>query len=247
MLGPDHAVRFTCLPTCWGRCCSKMDLPLYPWDVVTLARGLGVSTARVLAEHVLVTAETQTGWPGVRLKEIRSGPCAFLNRADGTCTVYAHRPDVCRLYPLGREWPAEGNDFTYRWSDRPRCPQGALAPDCRERTVAQWLDEEVSPAATAALQDYFRLQRRALVDYGYPAWSGPDRIRPLAALLYDQDRVRQQAGAGPDVSDPEMHRRCVAAADLLLRTMARAAGAWRGPAADDLAAELTQILRGETP
>lgn len=234
-------VRFTCLPTCWGRCCAKMDLPLFPWDVRNLARGLGISTAAVLRDYTLPGVEDNL-WPTVKLLHVRRGACAFLDPG-GQCQVYACRPQVCRLYPLAREARPDGT-VEYRRADAARCPQGAFAPGCRTRTVAQWLTEELSADGEVAAGAYADLYRRALVDYRWTEWATRAVSRSLAGLLYDLDGVRRQAGTGPAVTDREVHARIVTAADLFLRHLARGAGIWPGPAPDDLGPALQAALRG---
>jgi len=73
-----------------ANCCRALQVGLDHADVERLADGLGLPVAVVL-EH-FVERDVDDEW-GV----FRARPCALL---DGNlCSVYAHRPAVCRLYP----------------------------------------------------------------------------------------------------------------------------------------------------
>lgn len=74
-------VKHTCV-----RCCVETEMPLSSFDIKKILRlGYGLNE---------FTVKVADGW---RLKNI-SGRCVFL--AEGGCTIYLHRPQGCRLYPL---------------------------------------------------------------------------------------------------------------------------------------------------
>jgi len=75
-----------CLDHQCSVCCHDTAMPLREADVVRLA-ALGHDPERFARED--------DGWLLLRNEK---GACVFLR--DGTCSVYEHRPEGCRLYPL---------------------------------------------------------------------------------------------------------------------------------------------------
>lgn len=103
-INPDETFRFAChsrVP-CFNACCSDLDLPLTPFDLLRLRTGLSMDSERFLHRHALVDVMAESGFPSVRLRmrDDKARSCPFVTR-DG-CSVYAHRPGSCRTYPLGR-------------------------------------------------------------------------------------------------------------------------------------------------
>lgn len=97
-----------------ARCCRALDVYLIPEDAVRLAAGLGCDVEQALAEYVdRESAAVEGEWGRLRGK-----PCPFL--ADGLCSLYAHRPESCRLYPA----------FTpdFRWTLEDLIPGAAVCP-----------------------------------------------------------------------------------------------------------------------
>ena len=82
-----------------GNCCRDKDFILTPYDVARLAQGLGLTSAATMARYVDPSRPA--------LKTGKGAWCVFYDPGHG-CTVHAHRPAVCRLYPLGRTVTREG-------------------------------------------------------------------------------------------------------------------------------------------
>lgn len=101
-LAPGKRLRFACGPglACFNACCRDKRLPLLPYDLLRLRRGLGLPSDRVLAEHAELETDPVSGWPALRIRLGEGGACPFVS-AQG-CTIYAHRPTCCRIYPLAR-------------------------------------------------------------------------------------------------------------------------------------------------
>lgn len=103
-LTDDERFRFRCHPGvgCFTECCRELELALHPYDVVRLARRLGITTALFLDRYALVEQGEGDLFPRVFLAMIDDGraSCPFVG-AEG-CTVYTDRPAPCRTYPLGR-------------------------------------------------------------------------------------------------------------------------------------------------
>ena len=77
-----------------ANCCRSLDVYLVADDARRLADGLPIPLDEVETRYVDHEAAKQVEEWGV----FRAQPCAFL---DGKlCSVYAHRPESCRLYPV---------------------------------------------------------------------------------------------------------------------------------------------------
>ncbi|HQH28542.1 MAG TPA: YkgJ family cysteine cluster protein, partial [Oligoflexia bacterium] len=84
-----------------AECCRNKRIPVYPFDVLRLARFLALGTGEFLAKFVEPA--------DALLKHEKAGGCIFL---EGTkCGVYEFRPLVCRLYPLRRHSSRERGEI----------------------------------------------------------------------------------------------------------------------------------------
>lgn len=81
-----------------GGCCRSREVLVNPFDMARLAQGLNLSAARLLARHVDPSRPV--------LRADADGWCTFYAAGVG-CTVHAHRPAVCRYFPLGRHVTTE--------------------------------------------------------------------------------------------------------------------------------------------
>ena len=71
-----------------------------PYELLRLARHLGLTTSEVIARH------TEAG--GTVLQTREDGACTFLGPRG--CTVHPDRPLACRLYPLARWVDPDDNE-----------------------------------------------------------------------------------------------------------------------------------------
>ncbi|MFW5691272.1 MAG: YkgJ family cysteine cluster protein [Chloroflexota bacterium] len=77
-----------------ANCCRSLDVYLTPADAQRLAVGIDVPLDAILDNYVDRKGPQRVGEWG----RFRARPCAFL---DGRlCSVYAHRPETCRTYPM---------------------------------------------------------------------------------------------------------------------------------------------------
>lgn len=88
--------------SCYLVCCRKVELRLFPYDVLRLRDRLNLSSSDFLSNYTRVSGGVHPYFPAVMLNmaESKGFPCPFL-QADG-CTVYQDRPSACRTYPLER-------------------------------------------------------------------------------------------------------------------------------------------------
>lgn len=71
-----------------ANCCRSLDVYVTPDDAHRLSTVIALDT---IIDHERAQADEEWGM-------LRDKPCRFL---DGKlCSIYAHRPDSCRLYPV---------------------------------------------------------------------------------------------------------------------------------------------------
>lgn len=97
LLEPDAELPLTC--TRDGVCCHGHVIWVNPWEVATLAAGLGLSVAAV-RERYLDCQGTRLAFDGPPDHRGKAG-CRLYAAGVG-CTAHPHRPLTCRVYPLGR-------------------------------------------------------------------------------------------------------------------------------------------------
>lgn len=95
---------FRCGPDveCYMSCCRKLDLILYPYDVIRLKKRLSISTEEFIRHYTRLGPSSHPYFPAVMLlmSENEEQTCPFLGSSG--CTVYEDRPTACRTYPLER-------------------------------------------------------------------------------------------------------------------------------------------------
>jgi Fe-S-cluster containining protein len=100
----NSTFNFNCHPdvSCFTVCCKKVDLLLYPYDVIRLKTALGIDSEEFMRRHSRLVSGDNPYFPSVMLAltEEGKGECPFLNPSG--CTVYDNRPTDCRTYPLER-------------------------------------------------------------------------------------------------------------------------------------------------
>lgn len=85
-------------------CCQGMgsSIVLNPKDVYHLTAGLGMSFQELMAEKIELHVADGIILPNLRMDE-KEERCVFLN-AQSRCSIHAFRPDICRIFPLGRSY-----------------------------------------------------------------------------------------------------------------------------------------------
>jgi Fe-S-cluster containining protein len=95
---------FRCHPgvSCFLACCRKVELRLFPYDVLRLKNKLSLHSAEFLERYTRLGAGSHPYFPAVflNMQDQEEGLCPFLS-PEG-CSVYADRPSACRTYPLER-------------------------------------------------------------------------------------------------------------------------------------------------
>lgn len=85
---------------CHACCCGMGDsITLDPYDVFRLEKGLSKSFEELLAKSLELRVADGIILPCLKMGD--KNQCTFLND-EGRCSIHAHRPGICRLFPLGR-------------------------------------------------------------------------------------------------------------------------------------------------
>ena len=92
-------------------CCQGMgqSIMLDPLDIYHLTTGLQTTFEQLLAEAVELNVVDGVILPNLKMSGDRDA-CYFLNE-EGRCAIHSFRPEICRLFPLGRFY--ENQDFKY--------------------------------------------------------------------------------------------------------------------------------------
>lgn len=89
-------------------CCRGMgqSIILDPYDIYQLQVATGQTLAQLMQDMIELHVEDGLILPSVRMQD-GTDACGFLNR-EGRCSIHAHRPGLCRLFPLGRNYDDKG-------------------------------------------------------------------------------------------------------------------------------------------
>lgn len=185
-LEPGEKFCFSCHSglECFNTCCRDKRLPLWPYDMLRLVKGLGISSSQVLEKYVELELDPRSGWPALRIKLDSDGRCTLLSPQG--CSVYAHRPSACRIYPLA--WAlAPGPDGgpgeeVFMRQETPGC-LGWGEP--AEHTTDSW-------AADQGLAEYLQANSSLLGLWFHPSRRGrmelePAQVHAVIAALYNPD------------------------------------------------------------
>jgi Fe-S-cluster containining protein len=97
-LSGEDPFSYHCNACC--NCCHNKAIRVTPYEVLRLARRLGVTTTQFIAQH------TEAGGTVLRMSDDNDRACIFLE--DTGCGVHSDRPLACRLYPLARSISPDG-------------------------------------------------------------------------------------------------------------------------------------------
>lgn len=89
-------------------CCTGMgsSVILTPYDVCRLTNGLGKTFEELIGNYIELNMYEGVILPNLAMHGDEEA-CMFLDR-DGRCTIHEIRPDICRLFPLGRIYNEDG-------------------------------------------------------------------------------------------------------------------------------------------
>ena len=101
MLAENAQLQFRCHRNvkCWNACCSNIDIPLTPYDVLRLKKRLDMSSGEFLKQYSVPFEMDKDGMPGIKLNPVEGGTACQFMTPEG-CGVYEDRPTACRYYPV---------------------------------------------------------------------------------------------------------------------------------------------------
>lgn len=140
----DGTFRFACHPglSCFTFCCRRVDIVLYPYDIIRLKNRLGIDSERFLDKYTNIVSKDEF-LPAVMLKmaDNTERTCPFLT--GNGCSIYLDRPTDCRTYPLERAvdrgLPDSGVRDYYFVHRAEHC---LGHNEEREWTVAEWIKDQ---------------------------------------------------------------------------------------------------------
>lgn len=128
-------------------CCHGMgeSILLDPRDLWRLTRATGLSFEEMLDQYVELHLVDGMILPNLKMKE-ETDACSFLD-GEGRCSIHAHRPGICRLFPLGRVF--EDGKFQY-FLQIYECEK----KDRSKIKVKKWISEENFPVYEKYINDW---------------------------------------------------------------------------------------------
>ena len=134
LYGPNDMVKADC-HGCKGcsQCCHGMgsSIILDPYDGYRLTKGLQKELAELIGTALELNVVDGVILPNLRMAGEKEA-CFFLDE-EGRCSIHAHRPGICRLFPLGRYY--ENGSFKYFLQT------GECAETIRSKVkVSKWID-----------------------------------------------------------------------------------------------------------
>ena len=147
MLDGAKVIHFRChrSVSCWNACCSNIDIPLTPYDILRLKKRLDISSTEFLEQYTDPFEMEKDGIAGVKLKPVEGGTACRFMKAEG-CGVYEDRPTACRYYPVALLSMRRQDEYVDRESyalvREPHC-LGHLEP--RSQTIDEYRAEQGLP------------------------------------------------------------------------------------------------------
>lgn len=99
-----------CGRCCKGETCDPAGAVLKNGELEALAIGLNISKSQFKQRYTIIKDS----------KRLIKFPCAFLG--DQGCTIYPHRPQVCRQFPFNQSITRNGK----KWMMVADCPGGKV-------------------------------------------------------------------------------------------------------------------------
>lgn len=115
-------------------CCLDVGdlVVLTPFDVYGIVNCLGVTFDDLLGDKIELRQNNKILLPYLKMQD--NNRCSFLNEK-GRCIIHSNRPNICRMFPLGRVY--QDNDFKY-FLQVGNCPKENL----KDVKVGDWIGIE---------------------------------------------------------------------------------------------------------
>ncbi len=119
---------------CSDCCCDVGDLVvLTPFDIYEMVNYLGAEFDELLGNKIELRENNKVLLPYLKMQDDNKN-CSFLSK-EGRCTIHSKRPNICRLFPLGRVY--KDDNFKY-FLQVGNCPKENL----KDVKVSEWIGIE---------------------------------------------------------------------------------------------------------
>lgn len=192
-LEEDEEFSFRCHPGigCFNKCCRNINLFLYPYDVIRLKNGLGISSDQFLDEYVDVVLRKTNFFPDVvlRMGEDEKKSCIFLNESG--CRAYENRPDTCRHFPVEQGMMYDETSQKYEPVHFFKPPAFCLGPNEEETwTPGTWARDQERGRYNQWMIRWMEIKRLFQSDpWGAEGPDGP-KARMAFMATYNMDTFR---------------------------------------------------------
>jgi Fe-S-cluster containining protein len=190
-MGPDDTFSFRCYQSleCFTRCCSDVSIVLTPYDILRMKHALQMDSTSFLEQYTFSPFTKDQKIPVALLKmDKESKTCPFVSEDKG-CSIYAHRPWACRMYPLGMAEPdnptPEDRSFYFLLKEDICLGHN----EDHTITVSDWIADQGIEEYNAYGAPFKELML-------HPFWNGeetlsPEQIDMYHMACYDLDRFRR--------------------------------------------------------
>ena len=116
-------------------CCKDVGdlVVLTPFDIYEMKSFLGVEFDELLGDKIELRENNKISLPYLKMQD-KNKNCSFLNE-ECRCIIHSKRPNICRLFPLGRVY--KDNEFKY-FLQVGNCPK----EDLKDVKVREWIGIE---------------------------------------------------------------------------------------------------------
>lgn len=131
-------------------CCHAVGdlVVLTPFDVYEIVSHLNISFDELLVNQLELRENNKIMLPHLKMQG-KTERCSFLNQ-EGRCTIHGYRPNICRLFPLGRIY--EEDSFKYFLQ-----VDSCLKPSLEKVKVKEWIGIKNYPENKAFILAWHQL------------------------------------------------------------------------------------------
>jgi uncharacterized protein len=189
-LALDDCLTFGCRKDleCFTKCCSDVSIVLTPYDVLRMKKALRLDSSEFLDRYTILSCTRLQNLPIVLLKmKPDDKRCPFVT--DQGCSIYAHRPWACRMYPLGLAEPEAPNPDEHRFYfviHEGQCRGHGQGSPC---TVRDWVATQGIEAFEMMGASFERLMTHPFWGKGEPLTAEQAGMYVMAC--FDLDRFRR--------------------------------------------------------
>lgn len=116
-----------------SECCRGMgdSILLDAYDIYMLQAVTGQVFSQLVQDKISLHVEEGLILPALKMQE-DTDACGFLSR-EGRCSIHSHRPGLCRLFPLGRNYDEKGLRYFL-------LEDACKASNCTKVKIKKWLE-----------------------------------------------------------------------------------------------------------